>query len=119
MTTTSVFEAATFDVAIWASSYIATIVIESAVVRIARPGTSTAAVFPAIALLNLVTHPAAWWCAASGIPWTLIEVVATGVELLLWRRFSDWTWNRCFIAIATANAMSAVASFFIGPFMRG
>ena len=119
MTTTTVFEAATFDVAIWASSYIATILIESAVVRIARPGTSTAAVFPAIALLNLVTHPAAWWCAASGIPWTFIEVVATGVELLLWRRFSDWTWNRCVIAIATANAMSAVASFFIGPFMRG
>ena len=109
----------TFDVGLWAISFAATVAIESAVVRIARPRTDTWTVLPAIALLNLVTHPAAWWCAASGISWTFIEGVATGVELLLWRRFSDWTWYRCLIAISTANTMSAVASFFIGPFTRG
>lgn len=109
----------TFDVALWAMSFTTTVAIESAVVRATRPRTDTWGVLPAIAFLNLVTHPAAWWSAASGIPWTLIEVVATAVECVLWRRFSDWTWTRCLIVISVANTASAVASFFIPAILRG
>jgi len=98
----------------WPAAFLLTAAIELPIVAAAagRPLRARAAADSLAA--NLLTHPLAWYLyAADLLPWTVIEIGVTGVELLVYRLVTRLPWARAALATVLANGITAALSFVV------